>query len=200
MRKAILALGLALFSASAASAQERIDRQLALARICASEAGMPSRGQDGQWQFAPDCAAIHSVFTLGAQRTGLSYLAFARAYSGRLFDSSRTDRRAWLSQLDAAGTEPSAWPRHIMRRLRGGETEVRPHAPWSHYRAAWLALYEHAGRILAGEVVDQCDGDVSDWGGDMDTQRAERLQLIPVSCGQTHNNFYLRPSWARPRS
>lgn len=196
MRNALLGLGLVLSFAGTASAQDRMTDQLALARICASEAGLPRQDEEGQWQFAADCAAIHSVITFGAARTGLSYLSFARAYSGRLFDGSRSDSRAWLSQLEPSGREPSKWPRFSTRR-RGELVQVLPHAPWSHYRAAWLALYEHAGRVLEGEVVHQCEGNVSDWGGEMDRGRAERLRLIEVNCGDTRNSFYLRPSWAR---
>lgn len=183
----------AVFFVTNAQAQPRIDRQLALARICASEAGLPRRSDDG-WEIAADCAAIHAVLEAGAERTGLSYLAYARSYSTRVFDAERDDSRAWIAHLSPTGAEPRGWPQgHVL--TSRGRMVAAPR--WSHYRGAWLALYEHAGRILEGEVTHECDGAISDWGGSMDRERAQRLGMTRIECGDTRNDFYLRRSLTR---
>lgn len=185
----ILALALC---ATSARAQERITQQLALARICASEAGLPRRVDDG-WLIPADCAAIHAVLEAGAERTGLSYISYARSYSTRVFDANRSDARAWIAHLSPRGDMPQGWPQGTVITSSG---EVR--APqWSHYRPAWLALYEHAGLVLAGEITHECEGEISDWGGAMDRERARRLGMVRVECGDTRNDFYLRRSLTR---
>lgn len=39
-----------------------------------------------------------------------------------------------------------------------------------------------------------CASPVHDWGGAMDRERANRIGLIEVECGETSNDFYARPS------
>jgi len=187
----VIAIALALCVTNV-KAQERVNQQLALARICASEAGLPRRADDG-WLIAADCAAIHAVLEAGAERTGLSYLAYARSYSTRVFDAQRSDARAWIAHLSPRGDMPRGWPQGTVI-TSGGEV---PAPQWSHYRAAWLALYEHAGEIISGEVSHGCDGPISDWGGSMDRERARRLGMTRVECGETRNDFYLRRSLTR---
>jgi hypothetical protein len=202
----ILVVAAVLGAASTAVSQtrERVSDQLGLARICASEAGLPERdaedrdgdGDRSEFVFSDDCAAIHSSLSFGADQTDMQFISFARAYSRRLFDTSRTGGRSWLVFLNPQGSEPANWPAERYVPQRDGSVRIERHAPWSAYREAWMALYEHAGRIVRGEVDDRCESTVSDWGGSMDRNRANRLGLIPVSCGHTHNDFYIRPSWA----
>lgn len=175
-----------------AKAQQRMTPQLALARICASEAGLPRRSDDG-WIIPADCAAIHAVIEAGAERTGLSYVAYARSYSTRVFDANRSDARSWIAHLSPRGDLPQGWPQGTVMTSNG---EV-PAPQWSHYRQAWLELYEHAGLVLTGELTHECDGAVSDWGGAMDRERARRLGMVRVECGDTRNDFYLRRSLTR---
>lgn len=183
--------------APVSSAQTRITDQLALARICASEAGLPERRQEGGWRFTDDCAAIYRAISFGAEHTGMRWQGFARAYSGRVFDQTLTTPRAWVAHLAPDGSEPRNWPTQRFVAQRDGTSRVLPHAPWSAYREAWLALYQHAGEVIAGRAIAPCEGPVSDWGGAMDHERAVRIGLIPVVCGTTLNEFWLRPSWSQ---
>jgi len=192
----LAAWALLVTSLCAQAPRSRITDQLALARICASEAGLPERREEGGWRFTDDCAAIHRVITFGAQQTGMRWQGFARAYSGRVFDQSLTTPRAWVAHLAPDGSAPRNWPTQRFVPQRDGTSRVLPHAPWSASREAWLALYAHAGDVIAGRATAPCEGNVSDWGGLMDRERAQRLGLIWVECGTTLNDFYLRPSWA----
>jgi hypothetical protein len=176
--------------------RDRISDQLALARLCASEVGFPERLSDGRWQFYDDCAAIYQAIQTGADNTDMRWQSFARAYSGRVFDQTLTHARSWVAHLRVDGREPHNWPTQRFIPQRDGTVRVERHAPWNAFREAWLALYEHAGRIIAGEVIAPCESTISDWGGAMDRERAERIGLIPVVCGTTRNDFYIRPSWA----
>lgn len=199
MRKILIALAVALVFAAlvpAKAQQSRLTEQLALARICASEAGLPERRPEGGWRFYDDCPAIHSVIEFGASQMDMGWLGFARAYSRRVVGQTITGPRAWVAHLRPDGAEPHGWPTQRFVPQRDGTVRVERHAPWAAYREAWLALYDHAGAVLRGEVVAPCEGPVSDWGGSMDAERAARIGLIPVMCGTTRNNFYLRPSWA----
>jgi len=194
---ATTAVVFALVASSAAVADgPRASEQLALARLCASEAGFPERREEGGWRFYDDCPAILSVLRFGGQQLDMTWLGFARAYSRRVMGQTITGPRAWVAHLQPDGSEPSGWPTTTLVPQRDGTALVRPHAPWRAYREAWRALYEHAGQVLRGEVVAPCEGPVSDWGGSMDRERAERIGLIPVQCGTTQNDFYIRPSWA----
>lgn len=176
---------LALLAASCPAtlqSQPRVTPQLALARICASEAGL---------RVTDDCAAIHAVLT----RNGSAFLPRARAYSSRVFDLGRTDPRAWVAHLDPSGAQPAGWPTAAVPEPGDdGRVTYRRPPPWSRYRQAWLDLYAHAGRILRGEVEHSCGEPPQDWGGDMDTARY--LARLPdarrVDCGQTLNNFWVR--------
>lgn len=188
-------LALAATPATLTHSQERISDQLALARICASEAGLPRR-TDAGYAITADCAAIHEALRFGAERLRVTWLTQARAYSGRVFDPERTDSRAWISHLSPSAEQPTGWPVGTVQTRRGSQLVDIPAPTWSHYRGAWQALYAHAGAIVRGEVRHECSAPISDWGGDMDRARALRLRMIEVTCGQTRNTFYLRRSWA----
>jgi hypothetical protein len=193
----VAAVALVASVAPAVADGPRISDQLALARICASEAGLPERRPEGGWRFFDDCPAIYAAIDFGARQTDMRWQSFARAYSRRVMSQTITGPRAWVAHLEASGAEPSGWPTVVTRLRRDGTASVEPHPPWRAYREAWRALYEHAGEVLAGRVTAPCEGPVSDWGSpELDHDRAVRLGLIPVMCGTTHNEFWLRPSWA----
>ena len=198
MRHLFLSVAAVALVASVAVADgPRISDQLALARICASEAGLPERRPEGGWRFFDDCPAIYAAIDFGARQTDMRWQSFARAYSRRVMNQTITGPRAWVAHLRPDGAEPSGWPTVVTRARRDGTASVEPHPPWRAYREAWRALYEHAGEVLAGRVTAPCEGPVSDWGSpELDHDRAVRLGLIPVVCGTTHNEFWLRPSWA----
>lgn len=168
-----LVLALVLIIPTVASAQRR-DDALTLARVCAHEAG---------WSAFADCAAIYDVLRGGAARYGMSLTAYAHSYSGRALRAQTS--RPWVATLRADGGEPVAWP--------------ASYGPWARYRASWLALLDYARALVAGTVSSDCEEPPHDWGGDMDSDRAERLGLIPIECGQTRNRFYLRPSLVADR-
>jgi hypothetical protein len=118
-------------SAGAETAPERVDAQLALARVCASEIGLSG---------APaECAAIHDVLSRRAGRWGSSLTWAARAYSTRVFDRGRQDPRAWIAHLRPDGRAPDGWPEVVAVR-RGGQVQQVQHAPWGAYRDRWLRL------------------------------------------------------------
>jgi len=191
-----IATALLLATGSVGAQEQRISDQLALARICASEAGFPERREEGGWRFYDDCPAIYAAIQFGADQMDMRWQGFARAYSGRVFDQTLTHNRSWVAHLRPDGAQPQNWPTQRFVPQRDGTSRVMPHAPWRAYRDAWLALYEHAGQVIRGDVIAPCEGPVSDWGGAMDRERAERIGLIPVQCGTTQNDFYIRPSWA----
>lgn len=182
------------FSGIAVGQAERIPSYLALARICVSEAGW------GCFESG-DGLAIHEVLLQGADREEMSYVSFARAYSGRVMGarSHSSTRLAWVSGLNEAGTAPLNWPRVTTRRMRDGMYRVEEVPPWSHYRARWMAVLDRAREVVRLSLDGRaewspCQSAVHDWGGTMDRSRAERIGLIPVECGETSNDFYARPS------
>jgi hypothetical protein len=166
---------------------------LALARICVSEAGWNC------WDTG-DGMAIHEVILRGAERHDMRYVTYARAYSRRATGAvPMTGARAWLPMLNAAGTEPANWPEHSYRRRPDGTVAVTPHPPWSRYRESWLAILARAREVVRSLSLENaiewssCERPVHDWGGAMDRERAERIGLVEVSCGETQNDFYCRP-------
>jgi len=182
---------------------EPLTPALALARLCVSEAG---------WNcfVSGDGFAIHEVMLRGSTRQRIRYETFARAYARRLFGARPHDvpRLRWVGQMNEAGTAPASWPATLTRTVRG-TVRVEPHAPWSSYRARWLAVLVRAREVVADLTLDDvdewgiCDRAVHDWGGWMDRARAERIGLVPVGCGlaatettpaHTRNDFYCRPS------
>jgi hypothetical protein len=179
LRTLLAAIAACLLVASAAHAQRRAPAHLVLARVCVHEAG---------WESPADCAAIWDVLTSGAERHGISRRSFAHAYSGRAL-RGRTSR-PWVAELNERGDAPRSWPRVWVAR----DGRVMEHPGWGVFRARWLALLEECRRIVAGEVASSCVEPPHDWGGPVDDERARRLGLVRVSCGETRNRFYLRPS------
>ena len=190
MRHLILAATTALLlSPSLVSGQTRRESDaLVLARVCAHEAG---------WDALADCSAIYDVLRGGAERHGMTMRAFAHAYSGRALRGQTS--RPWMAALREDGAEPAGWPRTRYVVQRDGSARASAHPPWSGYRGQWLALLNHARALISGRVHSACEEPPHDWGGDMDHARAERIGLIPVSCGDTRNTFYQRPSLVADR-
>lgn len=194
------------------------DRQLALARICASEEGL-SRPTDG-------CAAIDAVIGHRARMREISWMQQAREGSRQSFNKRRTDSRRYIAFLDAEGTQPEGWPTHAWRRVmvpqedgtrREMLQQVR-HAPWSDetrrddFRRRWLRIYARAGEIVAGTVSHQCrlngrreepaywgcPPDEFTIGSCRDHTRAERAGWVRLDCGESaHNWFYCDPRESR---
>ncbi len=190
----VLVLAVALL-ARAASSQRRPSEELVLAQITIHEAG---------WDDTGDAEGIDAVLRAGAAREGISYRAFARAYSGRIW-TGETNKR-WVRHLDESCTAPEEWPAATVRRgvdsASGEETYVRvPHAPWRTYRERCLAVMERAREIRSGVRTHHCMSEPHDWGGAVDHERAARLGLIPIDCSagdvETRNTFYARPSLVR---
>lgn len=202
LNAALVALTVSLLFAIAArpaSARDSMSPSLALARICASESSLP-RLDDGVWvsqrrgvEWGRDCIAIHEALLNGAERHGMRYTAFARAYSGRVFDGS-----AWVADLQLDAREPRNWPLHSSRTV-GDRVLLTPHAPWAAYRSAWRHVLRTAERIVERDLDDRdewsvCAETVTDWGSDEDHARVERerRRLREVDCGNTANHFYTR--------
>ncbi len=180
--------------------QVQLTPEVALARLCISEAG---------WECfdTGDGFGIHEVISRGAAQQNIRYESYARAYARRLFGARPHDvqRLHWVGQLTPACTEPADWPTTLTVR-RGGVVTVVPHAPWATYRERCLAVFAQAREVaaLTLEDVDEwgvCDSAVYDWGGFVDEARARRIGLVPVVCGVTddgtRNTFYCRPGAAR---
>jgi hypothetical protein len=198
MKKLVLTAAVMVLTATASvgaqSREGRLSPALALARICVSEAG---------WNCfdSGDGLAIHEVILRGAARHDMSYSGFARSYSSAAGRERRhlSERMRWIRELSATGAAPPSWPTHRHIR-REGRVEVRPSIPWSHYRESWMAVVERAQEVVGRYALDNirvwgiCASPVHDWGGAMDRERANRIGLIEVECGETRNDFYARPA------
>lgn len=160
--------------------------ELALARICASEAGI---------QITDDCAAIHQVLRHGARERHMDYVQFAMLYATSVFDGGGS--RPWLAELDATGTEPTRWPRVTTHR-HGNRVVVSAAPSWIRYRRRWLELLQHARAIVHGRVRASCEP--QHWGCPQDAlrqcrdhDRAVRAGWQLVDCGDTRNEFWQIP-------
>lgn len=178
----------------AAPRRGRMTPAVALGRLCISEAGWEcfDRG---------DGLAIHEVILRGAERDGVSYATAARNYAGRLFGARPHDvpRLRWVGALTPDCSEPANWPRTASSRNRDGTYSIHPHPPWSSFRDRCLAVFARAEEVIAANPINTVDDwsvcmrPVHDWGGWMDRERAERIGLVAVDCGETRNDFYCRP-------
>ena len=198
MKKLVLMAAVTVFMASvpvgAQSREGRMSPTLALARICVSEAGWAC------WETG-DGLGIHEVILRGADRHDMSYTGFARSYSSAA-GRERThlsERMRWIRELNERGDAPPSWPTQRYVR-RGDAVEIRPNIPWSRYRESWMAVLARAEEVVRRYQLDNigvwgvCTSPVHDWGGAMDRERANRIGLIEVECGETSNDFYARPS------
>lgn len=179
MRTKIIAAAAACVLMHAPAKAQEPSPALALAVLCVSEASWTCFNID-------DGLAIHEVVLRGAARHDVSYAQFARMYAPRQFGAKppATPHRAWLSQLNEAGDAPPAWWRAV---------------PWTRYRDQWLRILAKARRYVERNTLANvsewsvCDSEVHDWGGFAARPRAVRRGLIPVKCGNSHNDFYARP-------
>jgi hypothetical protein len=198
MNRFVVTVVLCLLATTLAAGQDTGSRArpmssaLALALLCINEAG---------WDCfeSGDGLAIHEVLLRGAHRNRMSYAGFARAYAGRLFGARphRVSRMHWVGELTPDCTEPPSWPRVSTRRV-GGSVRVVEHPPWSHYVDSCRSVMERAREVVSlslDNVEDwsRCESPVHDWGGSMDRDRAARIGLVEIECGETANDFYCRP-------
>lgn len=148
--------------------------QLALARVCVSEAGFQTRSND--------CTLIYHVLR-GRSRTGELTMGIMRAYAGNIFDESRRDSRRWILHLNHAFEEPHEWSETVT-------------IPWSARRAGFIEVYQHAGTLVRTRPQETpCGARVSHWGArgfrrELHLSQGWRL----VRCGNTHNDFWYVPS------
>lgn len=148
--------------------------QLALARICVSEAGFQTRSND--------CTLIYHVLR-GRSTTGELTMGIMRAYAGMTFNENRTDSRRWILHLNHAFDEPREWSETVT-------------VPWSARRDGFIDVYHHAGMLVRTRPRETpCGVRVSHWGArgfrrDLHLRQGWRL----VRCGNTHNDFWYVPS------
>jgi hypothetical protein len=174
LARASAAVSLVLAFVVPVSAQRAdLDDQLSLARVVVHEAGLLATEDE--------VVAIAAVLRSRCSRCRLS--TAARAYSGRVFDATRTDPRAWVVTLDPRGIRPRHWPQGM---------------DWNAYRANWLHVYELAGRAVRGEITHRCNAEVHHWGmaqpSSVDYQRAIRAGWTRVHCGDVRNAYWAVPA------
>lgn len=177
--------------AEASPRRTPITPALALATLTVSEAG---------WEADVDMRGIHAVLLRTQERASSTYTTAARLYARRVIGRERDISRRWLWGLNPRGTEPEAWPTEAWVR-RHGELVRVPHPRWSVYRERWLNTYARAEEVVEYTFATwgewgPCDRIPDDWGGDMDMERATRLDLTEVSCPDAENHFFIRPSTA----
>ena len=148
--------------------------QLSLARICVSESGFQVRTND--------CTLIYHALR-ARSRTGEITMGIMHAYSGRTFDTDRTDNHRWIPHLNHNFTEPLGWRETVT-------------IPWSARRPGFEAVYEHVGELLRTRPENPCNMRVDHWGArgfrrNLHLSNGWRL----VECGETLNDF-----WSLPRS
>lgn len=147
--------------------------QLALARICVSESGFQTRTND--------CTLIYHALRTRSS-TGEITMGIMRAYSGRTFDRSRTDRHRWIPHLSHNFREPNGWSETVT-------------IPWSARREGFVAVYNHVGNLLRTRPENTCGVRIDHWGArgfrrDLHLSNGWRL----VECGETLNDFWTLPS------
>jgi len=127
----------------------------------------------------------------------MTYVEFALAHSSGVFDGD--GRRPWLADLQPDGREPIGWPQVSMHRVHG-QVIVHNGPSWLAYRQHWLDLYEHAGLLQQEVITDFCEEPPDTWRCPPDQhhqcrdhERAVRLGLIRVMCGDTRNEFWRLP-------
>jgi len=146
--------------------------QLALARICVSEAGFQTR--------TDDCVMIYHALK-NRSRTGQLTIGIMRAYAPLSFNTERTDSHRWVAHLNERFTEPQGW------------SEVVPFS-WSAKRDDWIRVYNLAGEIIRNNPASPCDLQVDHWGA-----RGFRREMLLdngwtlLECGDTLNDFWSLP-------
>ena len=157
-------------------AQNYANRQLALARICNSEAGFRA-------PYTNDCALIHEVLIHLPPSQEYLNTSRMRRYSGLTFDRTRTDTRRYIPWLTLSGREPRHW--------RAGNS-----VPWSTRRQAWILTLDLSGDILHGILKPPtCSYPVHHWGARW--LNRTNLGWIRAECPNTLNQFWHVPQRRR---
>lgn len=160
----VLMLGLCALLARAQSPTE----QTTLVRALVAEA---------DWSAADHVAILH-VLKRRADHQGVTIEAMALRYVSA-FRVPATPRTRWIVQLEAACTQPEAWPAHLA---------------WSAYEQRCRDTFERVRAFAAEELRDPCPG-AWHWGArDLreDVLRAAVAGWRVVDCGATANRFYGR--------
>ena len=146
--------------------------QLALARICVSEAGFQIRTRD--------CELIYHVLR-SRSRSGELTIGIMRAYASKSFDRLRTDSHRWVAYLNHTFSEPRGW-------------DETTSIPWSRRRDAFRDVYERAGQLIRERPVNPCPDRLDHWGAPH-FRRRQHLQngWKIVECGETLNTFWSLP-------
>jgi len=161
--------------------EEEVDRvssrlQLALARICVSEAGFQVRTND--------CLLIYHVLR-NRSRSRQVTIGIMRAYSPQSFNLERRDNHRWVSHLRADGRQPRGWDETVT-------------IPWSSRREGWMEVYRYAGMLLESNPGNPCDMRVDHWGAPYYRRRMHiRNGWTPIVCGETRNQFWSLPDRRR---
>ena len=151
-----------------------VDRnlQLALARICVSEAGFQLRTRD--------CEFIYHVLRTRSRSNELN-MGTMRSYCTKSFNRHRTDRHRWVPHLTHTFSQPVGW---------GESTSI----PWSRRRQSFQEVYEFAGQIIHERPDNPCDSRLDHWGARGFRQRhLLRSGWTIVDCGETLNTFWSLP-------
>jgi len=151
--------------------------QLALARICVSEAGFQVKTND--------CTMIYHALR-SRSKTGELSLGIMKSYSKRSFDLNRQDHRRWIAHLNHEFSEPMWWRETVA-------------VPWSRRRQGFINVYEHAGNLIRSKPANTCGIKIDHWGApgfrrEMHLGNGWRL----IECGETLNDFWSLPQ-RRPR-
>ena len=125
-----------------------------------------------------DLAAIHDVLQSGAERENVSPQRFAYLYSRRFFTGRAP--RSWILGLGLPGAAaPPGWPGNMS---------------WARWEPRWLEHLERSLAITLGQIMSECEETPDDWGSPTtDHDRAVRMGLVLVACGDTRNEYWSRP-------
>lgn len=212
MSKMMIALLVLMLAPSVARADDAED----LWHTCVHEASLPvwrsiggeppemrwvSRRTGEVW--GGDCWMIHEVFLRGAAREHMTYGAFARAYSGRVFAPITPAEQARVRRGESLSGE-GVWNRWASFLVPDGHRAPIGwvHLPWAREHtgrdAAAFAL--ELARSIVQHTLDDvsdwgvCSGRVDDWGGRVDREHAAAIGLRRISCRvPVANDAYSRP-------
>lgn len=159
----VFLVGLAAHECEPVHADAWTDHEVALARICVSEA---------TWGEA-DCRAI-------VHARGRYDVATLRRMHPRALASVRTDARRWIAGLDASLTEPAGWPVAVPWESRGRDAWVRVLGLVRESMRGPGACSE-APHVWGGRAIDADR-----------IARLEARGFVRVDCGVTRNVFLRR--------
>jgi hypothetical protein len=146
--------------------------QLALTRICISEAGFQVQTND--------CMMIYHTLRTRS-RSGEITMGIMRAYAPQSFNVDRTDSRRWIAHLRGDGREPHGWRENTT-------------IPWSSRRESYMEVYRYVGELLRTRPENPCGIRIDHWGAPyFRRSRHIRAGWIPIVCGETRNQFWSLP-------